>query len=227
MGARSELVGSLPLRDAVAMALFPTESEAKDFTNAAVLFKWVGLREEEVQFIEKECGEFANVIRNVALLPMKEVVKAAENAKDASGGALPPVRRAQFGLAWRIARRLGAASWDSFEDVDPFEPSPAPSAAASGTAAGAAASTSSVMALQKKLRLNTVIDQSDDTEISVAEESLIASWFTNWQAFAQGPADAEEEPTWSNSQRCTLGSSFSRRRPGQISPSSRPSTGGS
>ena len=40
-----------------------------------------------------------------------------------------------------------------------------------------------------------VLDQCDDTELTLASDTLVAGWFATWQNFAQGPALPEEEPS--------------------------------
>ena len=43
--------------------------------------------------------------------------------------------------------------------------------------------------------MKAVLDQTDETEVTVAEESKVRMWNANWMAFAQGPPLDEEEPT--------------------------------
>ena len=174
------------------MALFPEEVAARAFANARDLFTWVGLDADDVLAIEAVTGAFGDSIRNVALLPFNTVKPSAEAAVTGPAEAprpIPIVKRAQFGLAWRIARRITAPAWQAYHDVDPFDSTPVPVAAPATTAM------LSQPSVQKKLKMNVVLDQSDDTEMAVAEDSLVAKWFAAWQAFAQGPAEPEEEPS--------------------------------
>lgn len=177
------------------MSLFPEEPEARAFADARALFQWVGLEADDITALEAEAGSMSNSIRNLALLPAGDVKLAVEAAKFADGSQLPPIKRAQFGLAWRIARRLMAAQWSVFADVDPLDSgTPQGSSGATGVpSALAMASQQPPATMTRKLKVNVVLDQADDSELAVAGDAEVARWHANWQAFAQGPPEPEEE----------------------------------
>ena len=176
------------------MALFPEETEARAFADARALVDWVGLSVDDWNSFQEQTGKLGDKIRNINLLSAGAVKTAALAARRADGTPLTPVSLAQIGLVWRIARRLGAPSWKGFNDVDPLEetptvlvPAPLPSSS-SGTSVVLSAST-------RKVKLSQVLDQADDSEIALAEDATVAKWFNNWQVFAQGPPEIEEEPS--------------------------------
>ncbi len=47
----------------------------------------------------------------------------------------------------------------------------------------------------RKVKLSTYLDQSDDTEFDPASREVVQRWYDNWRAFAKGPPDPEEEPS--------------------------------
>ena len=185
------------------MALFPTRVEAEAFADARALSTWVGLDDDCFDAVEHQIGSFANRIRNIGLLPAHLITAATTAARVATPEVagppvipagerqLYPMEVAQFGLVWRIARRLAAPDWDAHVDIDPFEPvAPAPAAAAVAPPAIAAAAPSGA-----KIKLSTLLDQHDDTEAPLASEDQIKKWGENWVKFAQGPPLEEEDPT--------------------------------
>ena len=94
---------------------------------------WVRLNVLVIPAIEKHTGAFANMLRNLAMLPpvvIKEAVKVATLTEaDGEERLLTPVEAAQVGLVWRITRRKLSGNWASWVDVDPFEAPSDPGAA--------------------------------------------------------------------------------------------------
>ena len=173
------------------MAFFPTEEEARDFTDINAIVKWVGLNVLVVLAIEKHTGAFSDLPRNMALLPpivIKESVKVAKLTEAGEERFLTPVEAAQIGLVWRITRRKLSENWASWEDIDPF-----------GDTGGAVTPprkldetpTSNV----KKLKMAHVLDQGDESEFTVADAGHINKWFHNFVAIMHGQPDEEETPT--------------------------------
>ena len=104
------------------MAFFPTEEEAEGFVTIDAIVDWVGLGVLVIPAIERQTGPFANMPRNLAMLPpviIREAVKVAKITEtDGQERLLAPVEAAQVGLVWRITRR---GNWVSWVDIDPFE----------------------------------------------------------------------------------------------------------
>ena len=173
------------------MSVFPTEAEARGFADARALLTWAGVPDAAWAAFEAQVGPVGDLIRNIALLPASTVRTAADAATDPDGVALRPLAKAQIGIVWRIARRLGATSWDAFIDQDLFEDTPI----AAPTVASPSGVVTTLATASRKVKLNQVIDQSDETEIVLAEDQLVKKWFEIYRNFAQGPAEAEEEPS--------------------------------
>ena len=180
-------------------SLFPNEQEARAFADARALLEWAGLSQEIQSAFEKKAGSLGNRIRNLALLTEAMLVQAVKAMESEGGPTL--VEKAQIGLAWRVARRLAAASWGEFIDKDPFEekssesaprPAGSPTSQQQATTSGDGAASLTTL---KKVKLSQVLDQADDTEVSIATDSTVRTWYANWQTFAQGPPDPEEEPS--------------------------------
>ena len=144
--------------------------------------------------IENQTGAFANMPRNLAMLPpvvIKDAVKVAKITEtDGQERLLAPVEAAQIGLVWRITRRKLSGNWASWVDIDPFEvPSdpwaaPPPVRVAEASAVGA-----------KKLKMAHILDQGDESEFTLADAGHITVWFHNFVAITHGQPDEEETPT--------------------------------
>ena len=197
------------------MALFPTEAVARAWENLTAIRTFVGMDAPALEAVEAETGGLQDSIRNLALLPSQVVRAAASAAKIPTGEGeemelrnLSPIQAAQVGLIWRIARRLmspDTAAWNSYIDEDPMvEPVRTPPT--SPVDASAAASGSGLLALapllpsqgapmQRKLKMSSYVDQSDDSEFFAATRPVELKWYQNYVSFAMGPPLDEEEPT--------------------------------
>ena len=161
---------------------------------------WVGISEQAFDAVEAQLGSFADRIRNISLLPSHMISEATRGARLVVAATpdipeyerrLTPIEVAQFGLCWRIAKRLAAPNWDTWVDCDPFAPPPP----VAQPAAQAATAPAAVQPPQAKVKLTSVLDQHDESEAVVAGNALIAKWSANWTQFAQGPPLDEEDPT--------------------------------
>ena len=174
------------------MAFFPTEEEARDFTNINAIVSWVGLNVLVVPAIEKHTGAFSDLPRNMALLPpivSKEAVKVAKLTEAGEERLLTPVEAAHIGLVWRITRRKLSEKWGQLsENIDPFEDT---GGAATPPRKVEETPTSNV----KKLKMAHVLDQGDESEFTVADAGHINKWFHNFVAIMHGQPDEEETPT--------------------------------
>ena len=154
------------------MSLFPTEEEAQGFVTIEAVAIWVGLNVLIIPAIEKHTVAFANVPRNLAMLPpvvIKEAVKVAKiTESDRKERLLTPVEAVQVGLVWRITRRRLSGNWASWVDVDPFE-APSDPGAAPHTVKVVEASVSGA----KRLKMAHILDQGDESEFTLAEAGHI------------------------------------------------------
>ena len=176
------------------MAFFPTEEEAQGFVTIEAIAIWVGLNVLVIPAIEKHTGAFANMPRNLAMLPpvvIKEAVKVAKLIEaDGEDRLLTPVEAAHVGLVWRITRRKLSGNWASWVDVDPFE-APSDPGAAPPTVKVVEASASGA----KKLKMAHILDQGDESSFTLADTGHITVWFHNFVAITHGQPDEEETPT--------------------------------
>ena len=163
------------------MTFFPTEEEAQGFGTIETIASWVGLNMLVVPAIERQTGAFANMPRNLAMLPpdvIKEAVKVAKLTEvDGGERLLTSVEAAQIALVWRIIRRKLSGNWASWVDVDPFE-APSDPGAVPPTVKGSEASASGA----KKLKMAHILDQGDESEFTLADARHITVWFHNFVA---------------------------------------------
>jgi len=188
------------------MALYPPEATAIAWTQLEDIRAWVGLPPVALTAIEATTGSFNDNIRNLAILPASTVVAAVQAARVAledsteevpSERALSPVEAAQFGLVWRIAGRISATAggvpWaqaavdDPLAPATPAPPTPSPTPPATGDTGPAKTS-------QRKVKLNLVLDQGDESEVSPASKATVAKWYDNYLRVAMGPPQEECEP---------------------------------
>ena len=170
---------------------------------------WAGLSDEAFDAVEAQIGSFADNVRNVAIMPASVIAAATQAARvptpeiaatatapliPAADRLLTPMEVAQFGLIWRVARRIMAPDWDTYTDVDPFAP-PAPPTPPAQPQVIVQAPAAPAVAPVAKVKLSTMLDQHDDAEATVASEAQIVKWNENWVKFAQGPPLEEEDPT--------------------------------
>ena len=178
------------------MSLWPTEVDARAFADARALTTWAGLSFEAHEAIQVCTGDWQDHVRNLALLPGSVIAAACGAARvpTATGGErqLSPVECAQVGLSWRLARKILAPVWEDYVDEDPL--APPPPVAPLPTVVTVAAPIPQPQ-VGRKVCFKSVLDQSDDTEVVVADESRMVVWAANWEKFAQGPPLEEEEPT--------------------------------
>ena len=174
------------------MALFPSETDARAFANVRAITTWAGLSEAAHTAFQAQVGTLGDPPRNLALLPASIIRQACQAAQipvvDDQPRNLTPVEVAQIGIAWRVARRLMGV-WGEYTDVDPFVVAPAPVAAAAAVAPAVPP------VVGKKVALKAVLDQADESEVQIADETRLRQWANNWETFAQGPPLDEEDPT--------------------------------
>ncbi|CAK0898756.1 unnamed protein product [Prorocentrum cordatum] len=104
---------------------------------------------------------------------------------------LEPVQVAQWGLIWRIARRIavslggGATAWEDWVDLDPFEPKKEAAAAAPAVPAGSSK--------ENVVKLSKVLGQGDESEIALASSSTHQKWVEACAAATSGEDPVPED----------------------------------
>ena len=150
--------------------IYPDPTVAAGWNTIAQLRAWAGLSEEAYNAVIASTGDLGTETRFLAMLPAviwRDSITAARIDPGTGPRTLTPTEAARAGVIWRVAQRMAwvvaGNEWATFAGVDPcFVPTAAPAAVAPAVA-GAALATSPV----RKIKLNNVIDQGDETEVVV------------------------------------------------------------
>ncbi|CAK0805575.1 unnamed protein product [Prorocentrum cordatum] len=172
------------------MALFPPKATALGWGKVADIVEWVGLSTNAFQAFQEITGNLGDPIRNIAMLSPTVIADAGRRARLAET-PLEPVQVAQWGLIWRIARRIavslggGATAWEDWVDLDPFEPKKEAAAAAPAAPAGSSK--------ENVVKLSKVLDQRDESEIALASSSTHQKWVEAYAAATSGEDPVPED----------------------------------
>ena len=195
------------------MAFWPTQDVAQAWADIPAALNWLNLDRVIWTALETQVGPMGGSLRVLSLLPPNVILAAvgaaqrpAIPATDGQAGAparpLTPVEAAQIGLMWNLARRLAwcaaGQTWDSFTIIDVvsagappmFAPHAQPPPQANAQQAQAAAP-----AGIRKLKMNLVLDQAEETEIAVAGLNQVEQWRQNFIAVKGAAPDEEEDAT--------------------------------
>ena len=163
------------------MSLFPSWTLCAGYASISELRAALGVPDDSWQCWLDQVGDPGEDIRLLAALPRVAIQSGCSFAQLA-GSPLSPVQATQVGLVWRLARRSMSAKSgvleSEFVDVDPWLESGGnvpPGAGATSPASG-----SGTQLKEKVLKMSTLIDQQDESELvpvpnstqeSVAEDS--------------------------------------------------------
>ena len=148
-----------------------------------------------------QVGDPGNNLRVVAALPAHIVTAAALQAVLPSGEAISPVQAAHLGLVWRNARKLvhlwAGLPEEDFIDVDPWqvdkkEKQPLNVA---GQDHGQASSSGAASLKERVLKMSSLIDQTDDSELAPPAKTQLDQWLNAYTAVMGSSPQEEEEPT--------------------------------
>ena len=147
---------------------------------------------------EAQIGQAGGDIRLLAALPATAIVAGCNAAILPTGIGLNPIQAAQVGLAWRLARRVmshrAGRNEEDHEDEDPWAPAPVSTDPPGGTGVpGAAPSSGGVK--ERVLKMNALIDQTDDSELLPPKASDVTAWTGNYVAVLGAMPEESEEPT--------------------------------
>lgn len=159
----------------------PTQAQLQGFTNFADIFQWVGLPHAAIDDPNTQEGSLAAALgvrgamhpRTLGWTPEADyeaVIRTWQVSTPAASAGDPPARAApalaQLGMARLVGRccRLMVGS----------DPSQAPVAAA------AAAPAPTTAASQRRIKLNAVLSQVDEAEISVTSEADMVTGFLRY-----------------------------------------------
>ena len=175
--------------------MYPTQSVAQTFSTVTELCQHYGVNAPLWTAFTNVIGDPQQDIKLVAVLPSKVVGAALARALLPDGTPLSAVQASQVGLVWNLAKRImhtrGGGDWDAWTELSPF---------ADGTPASSYGSTqapplSTPPVIEKKVKMASIIDQHDETEVIVEGEGTKAAWFQQYLQTVGGWPPEEEEPT--------------------------------
>ena len=152
----------------------------------------VGIGDEAWNGWLQHIGPLGNDLRVLAALPAVAVVAAVGQTIKSDGSPLNPVEVTQVGLCWRTARRATAMASGmdeaQFVDVDPWAPqeNAAPAVVAKAGPTGVK---------EHVLKMASLIDQSDESELTPPPLDEIHVWTQNFVMVMGAMPDDIEEPT--------------------------------
>ena len=152
------------------------------------------------QSFEAQVGSPGTDLRLLAALPRTAVVTGCGQAVT-NNGALTPMEATSIGLVWRMARRILAATSGTneaeFIDIDPWQETNGdnnPRVPALGTDATSGAPSGGGVK-ERVLKMASLIDVSDESELLPPKASMIDAWHQNYLVLMGSPPDDTEEPT--------------------------------
>ena len=187
---------------------FPSEVEALALGDLAALQAHVGIAQEALDAVWAGTGSPDNSVHNVALLDapvIRAAITAARVGNDAAilagtAAQLTPMQAAQVGLVWRVCSRLAftraGGAWDQWPDCNPLDPAQG----VAGTALappGQVSRPAVVLPVAagpgRTVKLASVLDQGDHTEVALASQSDMDMWHAaHITAMGAAPAEAAE-----------------------------------
>ena len=165
-------------------SLFPPEDRLRAMETLQQIREFTTLPGASLAAIVVGTGPLQDSPRNLAILPQaiwRDAVAAARLGEGEEARPLPPVEAAQAGLLWRIARKVcflaGGGDAASFVDIDPFAvQEQAPQAPGPRRPGGNELAVWETSSPRRKIKMATIADQADDTEIQMADGSQVTAW---------------------------------------------------
>ena len=174
--------------------MFPTPAAAAAMRAINDLLAFYGVTQVVWDAVEHQLGSFGGEPRNLAAIPPQILAQAVETCALADGSSLNVVQAAQVGLVWRLARRnmwiAGGGDIAHWIDPNPWE-------TASAATQTTTTSTTSAAEGERKIKLASVIDQGDDSEMIVTAEGtkVFRKALERYVTIMGGPPTEETEPT--------------------------------
>ena len=163
------------------------------FTSVNTVLQDVGIGDEAWDAWLSSIGPLGNDVRVLASLPAVAVVSAVGQAVKADGAGLNPVEATQVGMCWRTARRAMAMQSGmeekEFIDIDPWAPVPNKGVPMPSK------STPSSGVKEHVLKMASILDQSDESELVPPSVEEVHQWTQNFVLVMGAMPDDIEEPT--------------------------------
>ena len=151
----------------------------------------LGVGDDHWACFTRTVGDFQDDLRVLAAFPRTGLLAGVSQSQFPDGTGLTPVQATQIGLVWRLARRVIAhgSGMDEteFQDIDPWQETNA------STTARQSPPSSGVK--EKVLKMSTLIDQSDESELLPPGSSEINAWLQNYRAVMGAMPEEAEEPS--------------------------------
>ena len=171
--------------------MFPPQSDAIRMTTIEALRIYYALPDELWRSFTQVAGDPGNDMRLLAVLPSTVVTAALERPQLADGSYLSAVQASHVGLVYNLAKRIqhthNGGNWDSWTENSPF-----------GSQITAENTVTKAIAEEvptRKLKLSSVLDQSDDSEFAVQSEEMRAKWYSQYVMTVGGLPPEEEDPS--------------------------------
>ena len=173
------------------MSLFGRWSDLTQFQTVTDVRTHFGVTDAHWAAFTRTVGDFRDDLRVLAAFPRTGLLAGVSQSQFQDGARLTPVQATQIGLVWRLARRVAAhgsgLDETEFQDIDPWQENNTP------TAARQSPPSSSVK--EKVLKMSTLIDQSDESELLPPGSTEINTWLQNYHAVMGAMPEEAEEPS--------------------------------
>ena len=182
------------------MALFPAWGELSSFSRVTQALEFFQVEDDVWQAFVHQVGEVREDLRLLAALSRPAVLAGCSAAVVPDGSPLNALQATQVGLVWRLARRvmahLGGTRESEFVDVEVWLDNPPNSSETSTRTTLASGSTGTTNTVKEKvLKMSSLIDQADDSELLPPSNSELNKWHQNYVAIMGAQADESEEPS--------------------------------
>ena len=194
------------------MSLFGTWQSMENIQTVDNLLDFYQLSPVVWRAVVEQLGSPGQDIRVLAALPSTAIIAAVNAAYLSESQGLSPVQATQVGLVWRLARRAVAfhsgLKETEFHDTDPWESRSAEVKPSGGTASGGGGTG----VKERVLKMNSLIDQADDSELLPPTPNQVSSWRSlrhrSWRHCIRELWSRVMRPTWTSasgglmSERC-------------------------
>ena len=176
------VTGGLQGDGACIMSLFGTWQSMANIQTVDHLLEFYNLAASVWRAVVEQLGSPGQDIRLLAALPSMAIIAAVNAAYLPDNQGLTPVQATQVGLVWRLSRRAVAfhsgLNESEFHDTDPWESRSAEAKPTGGTASRGGGSG----VKERVLKMNSLIDQADDSELLPPTPNQVSSWTSNFIA---------------------------------------------
>ncbi len=179
------------------MALFPPWDQLHRFGDVNAVQLHYNVSDDVWTAVIGVMGDPANDLRILAAVPQPALVQSVQHALLPLGESLSAINATQVGLMWRLARRVmayrGGMAEINFEDTDPWK-----SASSEGSTTPASSGEkpmgSSASVKEKVLKMSSLIDQMDESELLPPSIKTVNKWHSQYVRMMGSMPDESEEP---------------------------------